>query len=809
MRKRFFFGYLLTLLFPVVFAQAAGDDPLFTVVEKGNKKGLYDENGKLLIPIRYDDLGWSAGEPLVYHKVIGFREGSRWGLIDVQNQRLCQPLFDRLMPHQDKLLIAGRKKGNHLKYGLVNVKGEQALAFRYASLRSHAAQLIASVAKAQRLAYGVINSEGEALIGFEYAAIRPVAANRYAVRHASGQEALFSAEGQALTPFLYDSIAPFEHGLAITYQQGKQGVIDQAGVEQLANQYQQVKIASQRSVSVLPFDQWQAYTSTNQLVRNYSFDDLRPMGVNLYRAKIGSSETYVNSTGEAIVPERWKVVRLSKGFAVITDHQKYGVLSNQTGQEKRVIVPVEYDSVRIDGRFVVAGKRVPNKTVPNQPTLEDKIDFNWELFDAQGTHLSTYVYQAMGTLHERRFAVKRKNHWGYLDPSGQEVIACQYQSATPFDQGRASVTFQEGPGVIDTTGQWVVKPLRRVGGKVNLERINEKAYMFRPAESQLVDRHPVDRHPVDRHPVDRHPVGRHPVGHHPESAQWGLIDQQGREVYRTHHQLINNGSSLWERSDNGLYGLVSYTGRRLLETRYDTVSALQEGKVYTYRREGKFGILSWDGRVLLDLNNGFEELHPMSNGFLGVRINGKYGFVDDWGRLRIANRYDSVTHFSSNMAAVKMLGHWGYIDKSEHLIVQPRFDCAYPFRGAAAMVKKDGKFGLVNTEGRTVVPPVYDRIEITEGGRYLLYLNDPKRGMLMGLVSDAGEPLVHPKYESVRDLNNGFVIVGRRGKYGLLTTEGRPTIPMIHSRLIHDPHNEVYFSVTSPAWQTIKLDAKF
>ena len=284
-----------------------------------------------------------------------------------------------------------------------------------------------------------------------------------------------------------------------------------------------------------------------------------------------------------------------------------------------------------------------------------------------------------------------------------------------------------------------------------------------------------------------------------------MVDQRGREVYQTNHQLINNGSSLWERSDNGQYGLISYTGRRLLDTRYDTVSALQEGKIYTYRREGAFGVLSWDGRRLLDPNDDFEELHPMNDGFLGVRINGKYGFVDEWGRLRIANRYDSVTHFSSNMAAVKMMGRWGYIDKSEHLVVQPRFDCAYPFRGAAAVVKKSGKFGLVNTDGRTVVPTVYEQIAITEGGRYLLHLNDPKRGLLMGLVSEAGEPLIHPKYESVRDLNNGFVMVGRNGKYGLLTTEGRPTIPMIHSRLIHDPFNEVYFSVSSPGWETIKL----
>lgn len=758
-------------MFPPVATQAAGDDPLFTVVEKGNKKGLYDENGKLLIPIRYDDLGWSEGNPQVYYKVIGFQESGLWGLIDIQNQRICQPLFDQLVPHQDKLLIAGRKKGNRLEYGLINVKSEQALAFRYASLRSHGVHLIASVMKAQRQVYGVINSEGEALIGFTYVAIRPVAEDRYAVRDEAEQEALFDAEGKALTTFQYDSISQFEHGLAITYQQGKQGVIDRAGTEQIASQYQRVKIGSRRSVSVLPFDQWQAYTSANQLLRGYSFDDLQSVGVNQYRAKIGSASTYINSTGEVIVPEQWSVARLSKGFAVITDHQKFGVLSNQRGQKERLVVPVAYDSIRIDDRFVIAGKRAPGKQAS-----EGRADFSWQLFDSQGTLLSTYVYQAVGALHERRFAVKRKDEWGYLDPSGQEVIACQYQAATSFSEGRASVTFQEGQGVIDTTGQWVMKPLRREGGKVQLERVSENVYIFCVAG---------------------------------QSTHWGVADQQGRELYRTNHQLTDNGNSLCERSANGHYGLVGYTGRRLLETRYDSVSALQEGKIYTYQREGRFGILSWDGRVLQDGNNDFEELQPMSDGFLGVRINGKYGFVDEWGRLRIANRYDSVTHFSSNMAAVKMMGRWGYIDKSEHLVVQPRFDCACPFRGTVAMVKKNGKFGLVNAEGQTVVPTVYDRIEITAGGRYLLHLNDPQRGLLMGLVSEAGKPLVHPKYESVADLNNGFVMVGRKGKYGLLTTEGRPTIPMIHSRFIHDPYNEIYFSVTSPGWETVKLDGEF
>ena len=110
--------------------------------------------------------------------------------------------------------------------------------------------------------------------------------------------------------------------------------------------------------------------------------------------------------------------------------------------------------------------------------------------------------------------------------------------------------------------------------------------------------------------------------------------------------------------------------------------------MYTFSKEGQSGILDKNGQELVGLDNNFQELHPLEDDFLGVKIDGKFGFVDVLGRLRIANRYDSVTHFHHGMAAVKVLGRWGYINKSERIIVQPRFACAYPFRGAYGYCEK-------------------------------------------------------------------------------------------------------------------------
>ena len=770
MRQELFSLLYVFIWWPcVAFAHPLKDDPTFRVVAEGDKKGLFDEEGNVVIPIRYDDLGWSQGAAQVFEKVIGYRENSLWGLISVKNKKVCSPLFHYLIPYEDKQLVAAKRKGKsrELVYGLVNVKGEQTLDFRYLSLVPHQQQLIASMAKDQRVVFGVIDSKGQAAMGFEYESIRAVSDVRYAAREPQHhQVALFNQKGEALTDFLYDSIAQFHHRWAITYRQGKQGLIDEQGNEQLPNQYRQVEITDDHSAKVLPFDQWQTYTRSNKPIRQYAFEEMRPVGVNLYQVKVGNVETFVDSYGEVVVPERWRVVRLNKNFAVLADQGKYGVLRNDTQQGDRVVVPAAYDSVRIDHHFIVAGKK---------STKAGTACFGWQVFDRQGALLSSYAYQEVLPMSEQLFAVKRKDHWGFMDTTGEEVIACQYLSATSFSKGRSIVDFVSGQGVINTHGNWVVKPFKRGGAKLRLARINDDLYIFSTE------------------------------AHRYELPQQGLVNGQGRELYHTANELIDNGHSLWERDDAGRYGLISYGGRRLLDTKYDTISALQEGKIYTYEQDGKYGILSWDGKVLQDLNNNFQELHPMSNSFLGVKINGKYGFTDTWGRLRIANRYDSVTHFMSDMAAVKMLGRWGYIDKSERLVVQPHYDCAYPFREEVAIVEKGDRYGMVNTQGQLVVPMTYDRILPTSSGRYLVYLEDPHRGPVVGLVSAEGKPLIHPKYESIEDLGNGYVIAGRNGKYGLLTVEGRTTIPMVHKELIHDPYNEVYLSVTRPAWQSVEL----
>ena len=59
----------------------------YSIIEKGQRKGLVNNRGKVIIPAEYEDLGWSEGEAEVIADVIGYKENNRWGLIKINNTK--------------------------------------------------------------------------------------------------------------------------------------------------------------------------------------------------------------------------------------------------------------------------------------------------------------------------------------------------------------------------------------------------------------------------------------------------------------------------------------------------------------------------------------------------------------------------------------------------------------------------------------------------------------------------------------------------------------------------------------------------
>jgi hypothetical protein len=99
-----------------------------------------------------------------------------------------------------------------------------------------------------------------------------------------------------------------------------------------------------------------------------------------------------------------------------------------------------------------------------------------------------------------------------------------------------------------------------------------------------------------------------------------------------------------------------------------------------------------------------------------VCVDGKWGYIDSTGAVKIEPRFDAAYDFSEGLAAVDVAyddgSGFGYIDTSGEMVIEQQFPSAETFsEGLAAVGTVDqgdgGKWGSIDTSGTLVVPMQY------------------------------------------------------------------------------------------------------
>lgn len=155
---------------------------------------------------------------------------------------------------------------------------------------------------------------------------------------------------------------------------------------------------------------------------------------------------------------------------------------------------------------------------------------------------------------------------------------------------------------------------------------------------------------------------------------------------------------------------------------------------------------------------------------VGLKRNGKWGFYDQQGKLRIPHLYDEISHFNNNIAAVK-LGDQIYMIDTNGIRVAIPYDSSnaeYTFSDmdiAIGMggdfshprfkkISQNGKVGLLDVRKNKIIIPVefddligikdrFNRITGEKNGKY-------------GIVDFSGQIIIPLEYESVFVLNDYF-----------------------------------------------------
>jgi hypothetical protein len=187
----------------------------------------------------------------------------------------------------------------------------------------------------------------------------------------------------------------------------------------------------------------------------------------------------------------------------------------------------------------------------------------------------------------------------------------------------------------------------------------------------------------------------------------------------------------------------------------------------------------------------YEETRPASEGLQAVSLNGKWGFIDEAGKVIVQPKYVAVGDFSQGMAKVSLtFEKSGLIDKTGKVIMPVKYESWYSNDcpkenpifcygdGLAVVNGYTGKFnpmslepetqtGLVSKAGIEVISPNlgYNFCAPENGGVMFYRAKDEKTGF----VNKAGKVTVQPKYRNVEDIEgackNKAIIDGHAKAY--------------------------------------------
>ncbi|MDH4057692.1 MAG: WG repeat-containing protein [Cyclobacteriaceae bacterium] len=680
-----------------VFAEA------YTVFEQDGKYGIKNQQGVVLIPPLYEELGWSEKSFSVVNKVTGYRINDRWGLISLTNQLITPAEYYTLLPGSATLIIASKLSLStfRISTGCIDSSGKVIIPFKYSGMKFHSMRAITFTLDDYKMKYGMIDFDNKLILPQLYQNIYPIGSLRYAVQNFENKTALFSENGGQITGFVIDSISQVYKGFAIIYQDGKQGLIDREGEIIKEPVYREISL-DENGYHLREPDTWHILDVSNKLIQKIEADSIVPVGENRLKI-VTSSETLLTDTDFRSVGAEKKMNQIQSfqnGMAVFRKNKKEGVL-NTSGS---ILLPPTFDKIQLDGRFILAYSFNGNKKI-------------CDLYNSSGQKITKKYYDQIHPYNGSYFPVSKNHFFGGLDKNGVEIIACTYDSLLETNDDLTVVKFMGQYGVITTTEQWKVLPQPNRIVLINADRYFEIA----------------------------------------DSTTY-FKSIEGTTLYFTTNKIFVQDNNLIEHTSNGGKWIITMSGQII------------------YREETS--------------KESIEKIFPSTEGLRGIKKNGKYGFIDDLGRLRIANRYEDIMPFQETLAAIKILGKWGFINKEDNIVIQPSYEEVSPFINGRSVVRQNGKYGIITNQGKVILEVKYDTIQLLKNNHVLISLESR-----FGLADLLGNILLQLKYDSIEDLNNGFAIVKLHEKFGVVNLSGVSTIPNHYDHLIHFPEKNIFLGL--------------
>jgi tetratricopeptide (TPR) repeat protein len=205
------------------------------------------------------------------------------------------------------------------------------------------------------------------------------------------------------------------------------------------------------------------------------------------------------------------------------------------------------------------------------------------------------------------------------------------------------------------------------------------------------------------------------------------------------------------------WGYAGTDGEFVIPARYADAQPFREGVAWVQLPGARtWALVDEAGTLLIQPADGYLSASGFAGGLAWVSRDGssRWVAIDRDNRVVIATGFDDVRPFRRGLAAVYHSGRWGAVDDTGRLVVPLEYDsfatALYDGRyidgfsdEGLAVVVRDGLRGVVDHTGQILVPPVHAALVIHP---VAFLIADPVEGW--GALDRRGRLLVEPRHQS-------------------------------------------------------------
>lgn len=433
---------------------------------------------------------------------------------------------------------------------------------------------------------------------------------------------------------------------------------------------------------------------------------------------------YFDSDGNKVISCQYEEAEpFMNGVARVRKNGKYGLI-NENGKAIGGLKYIVMDEYANTGYYIVCeggSEAKPKDKIPTRANISTKIfkgstyhpikGGKWGIIDTKGNVLIKPEYDELSNPINGAIYVNKGGKFGFYDENMELVLKPTYNFIGAFNNqglcwvkngGKFTGYYVKGGkmSVINRMGKLVV-PLK-FESVCSFTPSNDPAYSSMPiAPLQMVPFQampdsdepclwfaskgitkpgvvdikgnvllPEKKYDVIYMPTDGMLKFSSISGKKPKIKKWGYFNIDTKKEIFTDPEYVfypfNNGISKAARNDSCLYYFVNKDFHEISE-RYTKACDFVEDYC-TVGRGDKYGALNSSGKEVIPLE--YDNVKTeFSEGLLGAKKNGKWGFVSSDNQVKIPFMYDRVGLFKKGCVTACISGKWGQIDSQNKVIL--------------------------------------------------------------------------------------------------------------------------------------------